>query len=377
MAVAVPGGLRPTQHSPTEGNCESTPSRGKSHRLRGAAMAIAGVAALAIVIPQASSGATGHGGTAAAQQTAASASGVPTFAHLPADQAAHPSATHEAWYTVGHVSSHGHEYGYEVTLTNNGEADAAITDVTAGKYYSQRVAYKAGEFSLSSTELDVRMPNATLSGPMNAMHLTATLPEGSLDLQLSARGPAMYGNGTGLFPFLAGYSYYYSLPDLQTSGTLTLNGKTSKVTGKSWLDRQWGSWDSSQISKWTWMAVQLDNGDSINLWDLFSKQGEDHWATVLHRDGSESVVSVTPLTKDATDFQTSPTTGQRYAGKWTVEIPSLKTRLTVTATPTLQEIQAKQSFSPGINEAASTVTGSYQGEPIAGKAYVEQVGIWK
>jgi hypothetical protein len=74
---------------------------------------------------------------------------------------------------------------------------------------------------------------------------------------------------------------------------------------------------------------------------------------------------------------TSPTTGQRYAGKWTVEIPSLKTRLTVNATPTLQEIQARAPFSPGINEAASTVTGAYQGKRTTGQAYVEQFGIWK
>jgi predicted secreted hydrolase len=40
----------------------------------------------------------------------------------------------------------------------------------------------------------------------------------------------MYGNGTGLCPFLAGSSYYYSLPNLQTFGTLTLNGKTSNAS---------------------------------------------------------------------------------------------------------------------------------------------------
>jgi predicted secreted hydrolase len=110
-------------------------------------------------------------------------------------------------------------------------------------------------------------------------------------------------------------------------------------------------------------------------WDLFDKQGEGHWATVLHRDGSESVVSVTPLAADATHFQTSPTTGQRYAGKWIVKIPSVNTTLTVTATPTLQEIQSGPSR--GINEAAATVTGTYQGKPINGKAYVEQLGTWK
>ena len=94
---------------------------------------------------------------------------------------------------------------------------------------------------------------------------------------------------------------------------------------------------------------------------------------MLHRDGSQSVVSLTPLAKDATDFQTSPTSGKRYAGKWTVEIPSLKTRVTVTATPTLQEFGP---FGPH-DETASTVTGTYQGEPITGKAYVEQWGDWK
>jgi hypothetical protein len=34
-------------------------------------------------------------------------------------------------------------------------------------------------------------------------------------------------------------------------------------------------------------------------------------------------------------------------------------------------------FSPGINEAASTVAGTYLDRPITGQAYVEQFGIWK
>ena len=350
-------------------------SRPAGRKLRVATIAGVAAAAVAIVIPQASSAAAGH--PAAATPPAASAAGFPAFVHLPADQAAHPGATEEWWYTIGHVSSHGHKYGYEVQLTNGGLAELAITDITAGTYYTQQVAYKAGQFSLSTTKLDVRLPDATLSGPMNAMRLTASLPQGRLDLQLSARGPAIYGNGTGLFPFLGGSSYYYSLPRLQTSGTLTLGGKTSQVTGTSWLDRQWGSWNWTQLHRWTWMAIQLGHGESINLWDLFSTQGEEHWATVLHRDGSESIVSVVPLAPRATDFATSPTTGQRYAGKWTVEIPSLETTLTVTATPTLQEIQAKAPFTPGIDEAASTVTGVYQDRPVTGQAYVEQFGIWR
>jgi predicted secreted hydrolase len=353
----------------------STSSLLTSRTLRAAAVA---ACALGAVIPQVSSAVVDQEGTAAASQpAAATASGFPTFVRLPGDQAAHPSGTQEWWYTVGHVSSHGHQYGYEVQLISAGVAELAINDVTAGKYYTQQVAYTPGQFGVSTAQLDVRMPAATLAGRMNAMHLTATLPQARLDLKLNAKGPVLYDNGTGLFPFLKGSSYYYSLPNLQTSGTLTVGSKTSRVTGQSWLDRQWGTWDWTQLHRWTWMAIQLRNGESINLWDLFSTNGEQHWATVLHRDGSESLTSVSPVAKHATDFATSPTTGQRYAGKWTVEIPSLKTRLTVTATPTLQEIQARAPFSPGINEAASTVTGTYQGKHTTGQAYVEQFGIWK
>jgi predicted secreted hydrolase len=338
-------------------------------------VALVAAAAIAIGIPQASSAAPGHGDAAAAtQEKTVPAPGFPTFVHLPADQAAHPSAAVEWWYTVGHLRSYGHEYGYEVALTSSGRIDIAITDVTAGKYYSREFPFNANQISMSSATLDVRTPTATLSGPMNAMQLTGSVPEGSLDLHLDARGRVMYDNGTGLFPFLGSTSYYYSLPSLRTSGTLTLNGKTSTVTGESWLDRQWGSnWDWTQLTKWTWMAIQLSNGESINLWDMFTKRGEQQWATVLHRDGSESVVSVSPLAQDARDFVTSRVSGQRYAGTWTVVIPGLDTRLTVADSPLLQELNP---YTPH-NEAAATVGGVYQGGPMTGKAYVEQFGNWK
>ena len=305
--------------------------------------------------------------------------GFPTFVKLPADQAAHPNAKGEWWYTVGHLSAGRHKYGYEVELTAGGLTQIALTDVTAGRYASQQTQYHSGQFSVSATTLDVRMPDASLSGPPESMHLRADLPHGigTLDLTLQAAGPAMYDNGTGLFPFLGGTSYYYSLPELRTSGTLTLGGKATRVSGISWLDRQWGDWNWGTLHKWTWMALQLSNGQELNLWDLFDSSGQGHWATVLNRDGSERVVSVNPLAPAATDFQTSPTTGQRYAGKWIVQIPSLHARLIVTAQPVLQEIQSGAPFSPGINEAAASVGGTYLGQPVTGQAYVEQFGIWK
>ena len=348
---------------------------------RSAGIFVGAVAAFAVAIPLANAASTNRHSTSSAPASRigpAARPAFPTFVHLPADQARHPGFSNEWWYTVGHIRAAGHRYGYEVQLSAGGLAQIGLTDVTSGKFASHQYVYASDQISTSTTSLDVRMPNASLAGPLDNMQLAADLPNGmgTLRLRLKAVGPTMYNNGTGLFPFLGGTSYYYSLPWLQTAGTLTLRGKSTRVTGTSWLDRQWGNWDWGKLQKWTWMALQLSNGQALNLWDLFADGGETHWATVLSANGSERVVSVNPVAPNATDFQTSPVTRQRYAGKWTVEIPALQAKLTVTAKPVLQEIDAGAPFTPGINEADSTVSGTYLGRPVAGQAYVEQFGIW-
>ena len=300
----------------------------------------------------------------------------PTFVHLPADQAAHPNTPIEWWYVVGHLNAHGHRFGYQVTILNIGgapQALIAITDKTTGKYYTQSQRYSPDQTSFSTIELDVRTPHATLSGPMDAMRLHATLPVGEIDLTLSARGPAMYNNGTGLIPFLDGTSYYYSLPSLATLGTLEVNNRTYPVTGESWLDRQWGSWKQDTLQKWTWMALQLSNGDRVNLWDLLATDREFPYATVLRPDGTHEVVAVKPLADTTSDFWTSPSSGKRYGTRWTVNIPALDASLTVVAQPRGQELQA----SSGLYEGAATVTGRYRGKPVTGLAYAEQYGNWR
>jgi predicted secreted hydrolase len=349
---------------------------------------LAALTVAAIAVPAAAATATAHSQQNAPSTTTAAPSaqpgptadpGFPTFAHLPADQAAQPNVDNDWWYTIGHIWAGRHEYGYEVQLTASGLTEIALTDVTSDTYASQQILYTTGQFSVSTTGLDVQMPDASLSGPLNDMHLKADLPHGmgTLDLTLDAVGPTLYDNGTGLFPILGGTSYYYSLPNLRTAGTLTVNGTTQHVTGLSWLDRQWGTWDWTQLHRWTWMALQLGNGQSLDLWDLIDTSGETHWATVLSPDGSERVVSVEPLAPGASHFQTSPTTGQRYAGQWIVRIPSLNATFTVTAKPVLQEVVAGVPFTPGINESDASVHGTYQNKPVSGEAYVEQFGIWQ
>jgi predicted secreted hydrolase len=337
------------------------------------AAVVAGVALSAI--PASAGAGTDPAGSRRPLVTTAASPSFPTFVHLPADQSAHPDAQWEWWYVVGHLNAHGHRFGYEVQLVKGAAPQAfiAITDKTTGGYFTTSQAYSPDQVSFSTTALDARVPSASLSGPMDAMRLHATLPAGQIDLLLNAQGPALYNNGTGLMPFLDGTSHYYSLPDLASQGTLTVDGHTYQVTGRSWLDRQWGTWDWNTVQKWTWMAVQLSNGDRIALWDLFSRGEEYHYATVLHPDGTHEIVAVNPLADTTSGFWTSPTTGKRYGTRWTVTIPALGAGLTVVVQPQAQEVQA---FG-GIYEGAGSVTGRYDGKPVTGQVYVEQFGNWR
>ncbi|HTU74370.1 MAG TPA: lipocalin-like domain-containing protein [Trebonia sp.] len=336
--------------------------------------------ALAAVGPAAASPGTAMKG--AASQAAAPA--YPTFVTLPGDQAAHPGFENEWWYVVGHVTADGHVFGYEVQIIARSDVDGttepltpaeaivAITDVTTGQYVSQVFQYDPGQGTFSSAALDESTPNATLSGPLNAMRLQASMPAGSVDLTLDARGPAIYNGGNGLIPFLAGSSYYYSLPTVSTTGTLVEGGRAYQVNGQSWVDHQWGDWNWLVTQKWTWMGIQLSDGVSVDLWDIFSSGTEDHYATVLEPDGTEHIVAVEPLASRTSGFVTSPTTGQRYGSQWRVVIPALHASLTVRAIPELQEIQALG----GIYEGDAAVTGEYGGRPVTGLAYAEQLGDW-
>lgn len=364
----------------------------KSTRLRvaagaGAAALIAGVVALAGT-------ATAHGSTrvpaspvrATPESGAAGQATLPEFVHLPADQAMHPGFQNEWWYVVGHLRSHGHVFGYEVQVIAHSDAlgttapltpsgaIVAITDVTSGQYFSKAFAYNPGQGTFSTTAMDASTPNATLSGPLDDMSLHATLPAGTIDLTLDSTGPVLYNDGNGLMPLMGGSSYYYSLPTLATRGTITENGTSYPVSGRSWLDHQWGDWDWSTLQKWTWMGIQLSNGDRLDLWDGFTSGIQNSFATVLHPDGREEVVAVDPLAPGTSGFVTSPSTGQRYGTQWKVHIPSIGASLTVIASPQLQEIQAP--VFGGIFEGDSSVTGQYHGKPVTGEAYAEQFGNW-
>lgn len=65
-------------------------------------------------------------------------------------------------------------------------------------------------------------------------------------------------------------SFYYSLTNLPLSGMLTVkagDGSETKVevTGKGWIDRQWGDY---LTYAWEWASFRFADGDRINLYNF-------------------------------------------------------------------------------------------------------------
>jgi predicted secreted hydrolase len=261
----------------------------------------------------------------------------------------------------------------------------SITNETTGWYRGDDVIVPVDEAEISESDFDIALPNGRMRGSLHDLHVEARLADGagSIDMDLAIASPVILNGGSGIFPMVGTSFNQYSVPRLTSRGTITIEGRAHKVDGVSWFDRQWQhepggpAGESLNGLKWSWMDINLENGDAVSLWSGPTVVGgeERAWATVLHADGSQTVAAVEPGL-GADDYWQSDESGARYPTRWTVRIPALDAVLQVVPRPRRQEIVSKV---PLLNkyEGASEMTGTWRGEPAKGFGYVELVGIWK
>lgn len=306
--------------------------------------------------------------------------------HLPADGAAH-RVPNEWWYLVGHLRSGGRTFGYETTIFKfvniraPGQAapvsiyrtDVAITDERARRFQQQVTYLFPQSAAASSRRLDVRAGSVRLTATTGgAMHLRSAFRGGSIDLTLRSRRAPMYVGGRGYLPFGNGYTYYYSLTDLASRGRLIVGGRSFPVSGVSWLDHQWGRWSWSAIRGWTWMALQLDNGAQLSVFDFRSTGNRQRAASVAGAGGRTRTLRDIAIRPAGT--WRSRRTGGVYPASWTVTIPGLRARLHVRPTVPDQELVVPGPKRGSYWEGSALVSGTYAGKRVRGQAYVELTG---
>jgi hypothetical protein len=326
---------------------------------------------------------------AAAPSTASSVdlgtTGIPAMVDPARDLASHEPGPEPTWsdsiYFTSTVKAGGQEFGLLVhtvatpTAPDGGGILAfSLTNKTAGWYKSYQTSIAGKDYRWSRDRLEITMPGLTWTGDATRMAVQVATDWGSLDVTLEPEGPVMNYAGTGYFNLIDVPNYEFAFPRMRTAGTLVVDGHEHKITGTSWLDRQWGPLPQT-LRRWAWMNLDLPTGDTIAIWDAVGTNTENAWATVLHPDGSYDLAAVEPLAHSASRPWTSPTTGNAYPTRWRVTIPALRAQLDVrvTGTPGQELILNVGSRL----EATAAFTGTYQGRRVKGENYVELVGDWR
>ena len=324
--------------------------------------------------------------------------------HLPKDQYAHAGAPTEWWWHVGTLKEvgTGRLFGFEINATKmwtGALTQVSITDVSNSKYYQKFVVIdkcptdwaqtdstkdwyvklKGSDFTTGGGDIQMTSPQ---TDPTN-MHVVSSFTDESgtkcsFDLQLNQLGNPLlvWGNGMreinpkGSTP-LEKNNYYYSLTNLQVSGSIVIAGKTFQVEGVTWMDHEYGYF----LPKFKWMFQNIQLSNKVYLSGYTSDgdtpingQPMSSHATLLI-DGISHFVdtTTTPMGPTITVNDT------KYFTKVKLDIKN--TDLNIDAKLTIESLVADQVFvatGTSIYEAVASCTGTYNNTAVKGTAWNEQ-----
>lgn len=329
---------------------------------------------------------------------------------FPRDLGSHPDFAIEWWYITGHLQAAQRQFGFQLTFFRSRVpvtqgmrssfaakqlifTHAAVTDV-AGKrlLHDQRIARASGNTQVdlataSEADTDLSLGNWLLRREGNSYLAQANGPDFSFQLNLRETQPLLLQGDQGWSrkgPEANQASFYYSLPQLQASGQLSLGEQTLPVQGQAWLDHEWSqSLMHPQAVGWDWIGMNLLDGSALTAFRLRTKEGSTLWAGgSLRAAGSAQADIFGPEDVIFTPERTwkSSASGASYPVQWSVQIrrtgsPATKpapARYTVNAVIDNQELDSRQSTGAIYWEGLSELLDS-RGK-VVGRGYLEMTG---
>lgn len=330
--------------SPAGANRRSRKKKSLYQRMRGP-LAVGLLLLLAIAAWVLATGQTGRPPASMPVATVAGSAGTSgngaELVRLPADDAAHGTAT-EWWYYNGHLrSASGQRYGYHVTAFRREQYalysmfHVSLVDLQTGKHYSAQARTAGVPATPKQDGFAFNYLGWQLTGSGEKHTLRVSTKEFTLALDLEdSHGPTLHQvpgkMGPGLVDFgEAGQSYYYSRMRMATRGSLTLSGVERPVSGQSWFDHQWGDFESTALT-WNWFALQLDDGADIMLFQVVDAQGKlvNRFGSI-GRDGKTTLLGAGDIRLTPRRHWSSPANGVNYPVQWDIALPGEKMALTV------------------------------------------------
>lgn len=329
---------------------------------------------------------------------------------FPRDHWARAGYKTEWWYFTGHLASaDGRRFGYQFTFFRVGMlprtpslasewatgdlimGHAAIGDPAAGRHLFSEVIYRVtpllGGFGAYPDTLIAwsRAPAGTdgtwtLRWNGSGFDLSMTDIRQGIAFSLSTRpakplvfqGPAGYSR-KGEGPSSA--SQYYSFTRLATTGEISLADERLAVTGRSWMDKEFGSQQlEPHQAGWDWFSLQLDDGREVMLYMLRDTTGAVDFSrgTMVSSAGYARYLGPEAFSIRATETWESPETDAVYPARWEVAIAGEGLRMFLQPVMADQENRSDLMKSMFYWEGAVEIIG-LDGIPM-GRGYVELVG---
>jgi predicted secreted hydrolase len=314
---------------------------------------------------------------------------------FPEDFGAHPDFRTEWWYATGWLKrADAQPLGFQITFfrvrTGIGEdnpsnfsprqlilAHAAIADPQLGRLrHSERAARTGfGRAGFASGRTEVWIDDWRLTQQGDNYQASVRGEDFSYDLTLSTQAAPLL-NGAQGFSRKAGdqrhASYYYSRPQLDVRGALTLAGKAEAVSGKAWLDHEWSSeLLPSGAQGWDWVGINFNDGSALMAFRLRDAAGNPLWATASLRSTGKIDQFFAP---DAVEFVPlrswrSPRSGIAYPVEWRLRIAGQE--WLINALMDDQELDSRRSVGTIYWEGAVRVSRNGQ---ASGEGYLELTG---
>jgi predicted secreted hydrolase len=324
---------------------------------------------------------------------------------FPQDHGPHEDFQTEWWYYTGNLTADtGERFGYQLTFFRRAllppeqraarasdwaaeqvyMAHFALTDVAGGEHRSFEklgrgaaglAGARAAPYRVWLDDWSVEEVAGGSTG--SPARLQASAEDISLDLTLrDLKGPILQGERgySRKGPESGNASYYYSLPRLDTTGTVTVGGRTFEVDGLSWMDHEFSTNAlGAEQAGWDWFSLQLDNDYELMVFQLRRVDGSlDPFSsgTLIAPDGTTQTLGPGDFTLQPTGEWRSLRTGATYPSGWVLTIPGADLRLAITPLVADQEMEVSYAYWEGAVEA----DGAMAGNAVSGSGYVELTG---
>jgi len=314
---------------------------------------------------------------------------------FPEDLGSHAQFRTEWWYVTGWLATgSGESLGFQITFFRTKPdidadnpsdftprqiivAHCALSDPKRGTLWQDQRIRRAALGLAGAMEGDTHVWIDRWSLTRTAQTYIAKIAaeDFSLDLALSATQAVLINGEDGFSrkgPEERSASYYYSLPHMRVTGSVSRKGRLSRVTGEAWFDHEWSSeYLDAQAVGWDWVGINLQDGGALMAFQIRGLDGKPRWAggTIRGGDGISQILKPEDVEFRAGRHWRSPRTGIDYPVGWTIRTGARNLELQ----PLLDDQENDTRLSTGAIYWEGAVR-AYEQNQLVGRGYLELTG---